>query len=58
MFFKIGVPRNLPRFTGKHLLESLLNKVTYLKETSTQMIWSEHVIYTLLVETSPTRFFD
>ena len=31
MFFKIGVLKNFANFTGKHLLESLFEKVASLK---------------------------
>ena len=33
MFFKTGVIRNFAIFTGKHLLESLFNKVPVLPFT-------------------------
>ena len=59
MFFKTGVSRNFPIFTGKHVLDSLFNKSCkpyglqlYLKESLTQVFSCEyHEIFT-------KNFFD
>ena len=47
MFFKAGVIRNFAIFTGKHVLESLFNKVAGLTG----------LYFNLVLKETPTRVF-